>query len=116
MTCTNCQQEIADRSNFCNCCGARQHLAMRPCKRLLRSCVDRKIAGVCGGIGEYLEIDSTIIRLVCLLLLFVPVPLVPAIVAYSIAWLVMPQAPQVAHAEPKSADPRPAMPNSAQQA
>jgi phage shock protein PspC (stress-responsive transcriptional regulator) len=62
-------------------------------KRLMRSSTDRKIAGVCGGIAEYFDIDSTVVRLVWLVLLFIPVPIVPSIVAYIVAWLVMPQAP-----------------------
>jgi phage shock protein C len=33
-------------------------------KQLFRSKDDRMIAGVCGGIGEYLDIDPTIIRLI----------------------------------------------------
>ncbi|NMA55074.1 MAG: PspC domain-containing protein [Firmicutes bacterium] len=33
-------------------------------KRLYKSRTDRKIAGVCGGIGEYLNIDPTIIRII----------------------------------------------------
>lgn len=116
MTCTHCQHEISDGSNFCNACGARQHVGTRPYKRLMRSSVDRKIAGVCGGIAEYLEIDSTVVRLVSLFLLLVPVPLVPAIVAYLIAWLVMPLAPlPLGHAAAKSEVP-PAVPNSAQHA
>jgi phage shock protein C len=57
------------------------------------SSTDRKIAGVCGGIAEYFDIDSTVVRLVWLVLLFIPVPIVPSIVAYIVAWLVMPQAP-----------------------
>ena len=32
-------------------------------KKLTRSATDRKIAGVCGGIGEYLKVDSTVIRI-----------------------------------------------------
>ncbi len=32
-------------------------------KKLYLSRTDKKLAGVCGGIGEYLEMDSTIIRL-----------------------------------------------------
>ena len=31
--------------------------------KLYRSCTDRKIAGVCGGLGKHLNIDPTIIRL-----------------------------------------------------
>jgi len=59
----------------------------------MRSVVDCKIAGVCGGIAEYLEIDSTLVRLIWVLLILMPVPLVPAFVGYFVAWLVMPQAP-----------------------
>ena len=33
-------------------------------KRLCKSATDRKVAGVCGGIAEYLNCDSMIIRLV----------------------------------------------------
>ena len=32
-------------------------------RRLTRSRYDRKVAGVCGGIGEYLGIDPTVIRI-----------------------------------------------------
>lgn len=97
MICGNCQREIAEYSNFCYFCGARQHAAPvgppRATRRLMRSVVDCKIAGVCGGIAEYLEIDSTLVRLIWVLLVLMPVPLVPAFVGYFVAWLVMPQAP-----------------------
>jgi len=94
MTCGNCQREIADYSNFCYFCGARQPAApFHASRRLMRSVVDSKIAGVCGGIAEYLEIDSTLVRLIWVLLILIPVPLVPAIVGYFVAWIVMPLAP-----------------------
>ena len=32
-------------------------------KKLFRSSTDRKICGVCGGIAEYFNIDSTLVRL-----------------------------------------------------
>lgn len=38
-------------------------------KRLTRSIVDRKIAGVLGGIAEYFHIDSTLVRLIYVILL-----------------------------------------------
>jgi phage shock protein C len=95
MTCTHCQREIADYSNFCYFCGSRQYRATdgpaRAHKRLMRSSVDKKIGGVCGGFAEYLEVDSTLVRLIWLVAIFVPVPL--GLVAYFIAWLVMPLAP-----------------------
>lgn len=39
-------------------------------KKLQRSASDKKIFGVCGGIARYLEIDSTIIRLLWVIALF----------------------------------------------
>ena len=33
-------------------------------KRLYKSTVDRKLAGVCGGIAEYFDVDPTIVRLI----------------------------------------------------
>jgi len=109
MTCGNCQREIADYSNFCYFCGARQPAPAEPfrrSRRLMRSTVDCKIAGVCGGIAEYLEIDSTLVRLIWVLLILMPVPLVPAIVGYFVAWIVMPLAPYpVRPVEPPAAAP-----------
>ena len=37
-------------------------------KKLCRSYHDRKICGVCGGIGEYLGVDPTVVRLVFVVL------------------------------------------------
>jgi phage shock protein C len=97
MICTQCQREIADYSNFCHFCGTRQDAqpgcSPRIPKRLMRSVMDRKIAGVCGGIAEYLQVDSTIIRLLWVLAIILPIPLVPAFLGYFVAWLVMPEAP-----------------------
>ena len=38
-------------------------------KRLYRSRTDKKIAGVCGGLGKYFNIDPTIVRIVCVILM-----------------------------------------------
>ena len=95
MMCPNCRREIAEYSNFCYYCGARQQRASGVPgvqKRLMRSSVDCKIAGVCGGLAEYMDADSTIVRLVWVLV-FVFTGFVPAGIAYVIAWILMPQAP-----------------------
>lgn len=95
MTCPNCRRDIADYSNFCYYCGMRQQTSAGCApvqKRLMRSSVDCKIAGVCGGIAEYLDIDSTVVRLVWVLVTIFT-GLVPGALAYLIGWLVMPQAP-----------------------
>lgn len=39
-------------------------------KKLYRSKTDRKISGVCGGLAEYLAVDSTIIRILAVALMF----------------------------------------------
>jgi phage shock protein C len=96
MTCPNCHRDIAEYSNFCYFCGAKQARApggTPVARRLMRSSTDCKLAGVCGGIAEYLDVDSTVIRLIWVLLVLFPVPLVPAILGYCVAWLVMPRAP-----------------------
>lgn len=95
MTCPNCRRDIADYSNFCYYCGMRQQtnaVGVPIQKRLMRSSVDCKIAGVCGGIAEYLDIDPTAVRLVWILVVIFTA-LVPGCLAYLIGWLIMPQAP-----------------------
>lgn len=39
-------------------------------KKLTKSATDRKIFGVCGGLAEYFEVDSTIVRLVVFALMW----------------------------------------------
>jgi phage shock protein C len=96
MVCTNCHREIANESNFCYLCGARQPASYPPPgppKRLYRSVIDHKIGGVCGGLAEYWNVDPTMVRLVWFLLVLFPLPLLPAITGYIIAWIVLPKAP-----------------------
>jgi len=57
-------------------------------KRLYRSRKDRVISGVCGGIGEYFYVDSTIIRLVWVILIFLGGT---GIVAYILAAIIVPE-------------------------
>ena len=61
-------------------------------KRLYRSRKDRKIGGVCGGIGEYSNIDPTVVRLIAVLLLL-PGGL-PGLIPYIILWVVVPENPR----------------------
>ncbi len=58
-------------------------------KKLYRSVEDKKIAGVCGGLGEYFDIDPTIIRLIWLAMLFA---VGSGVLAYIIAWIIVPLA------------------------
>ena len=58
--------------------------------KLYKSDVDRKLCGVCGGIAEYLGIDSTIVRLIWVVLV---VFFGTGILAYIISALVIPDYP-----------------------
>jgi phage shock protein C len=58
-------------------------------KRLYRSDTDKKLAGVCGGMGEYFHMDSTIIRLIWIIVTVIT-GILPGIVAYIIAALIIP--------------------------
>ncbi|MFA5576036.1 MAG: PspC domain-containing protein [Tissierellaceae bacterium] len=59
-------------------------------KRLFLSDTDKKISGVCGGIGEYLGIDSTLIRLAWVLL-SIPTGGFLGLIAYIIAAAIIPR-------------------------
>lgn len=61
-------------------------------KRLFRSNSNKVIAGVCGGLGDYFEVDPVILRLAWLLIT-VFTGLVPGLVSYFLAVLVIPRHP-----------------------
>ncbi|AEV70446.1 PspC domain-containing protein [Acetivibrio clariflavus] len=60
-------------------------------RKLYLSNKDKKIQGVCGGIAEYLGIDSSIIRIICVLLAFASFG--SAILAYIACCLIIPEKP-----------------------
>lgn len=59
-------------------------------KKLHRSRIDRKIAGVCGGLGEYLDVDPTIVRLLAIVF-GIATGIFPFLIGYIIAWFVVPE-------------------------
>jgi phage shock protein C len=61
-------------------------------KKLYLSNDDKKIAGVCGGLGKYYNVDSTIIRLVWIIFAILT-GFFPGILVYLIAALVIPKEP-----------------------
>ena len=65
----------------------------QPIKRLYRSSTEARLAGVCGGLGQYLSFDPVIVRLLwvgitCL------TGVIPGVLAYLAAWLIVPLEPQ----------------------
>ena len=59
-------------------------------KKLYKSSTDKKICGVCGGIAEYFNVDSTLVRLALVLFCCVGGS---GVLAYIIAALVMSEDP-----------------------
>lgn len=57
-------------------------------KKLYRS-RHKMIGGVCGGLAEYLDIDPTVVRLIAVVLFFLP--LLPAALCYLLAWAIIPE-------------------------
>ena len=64
-------------------------------KHLYLSVTDKKIAGVCGGIAEYMELDSTIVRLLTVIVA-IATAFFPVFIAYVLAWIIIPSKPNEA--------------------
>lgn len=97
MYCTKCGTALDDAVRYCGQCGAATPNAPTtpltgPAPRpLMRSRYEGKIAGVCAGLAQYLEIDVTLVRLIWLVLTFTPPGV--GLIAYLVAWIVMPKEP-----------------------
>jgi len=59
-------------------------------KRLMRSNRHKMIAGVCGGIADYFNMDPTIVRILYVIVSIVSVAF-PGILAYIIMWIIIPK-------------------------
>jgi phage shock protein C len=90
MFCPQCGRETVERVNFCCQCGAALVTPPATRKVLQRSRVNRKIAGVCAGFAEYLELDPTLVRIVWLMLAFF---WGCGVLGYIVAWIIMPEEP-----------------------
>jgi phage shock protein C len=62
-------------------------------RRLYRSRNQRMVAGVCGGIAEYSNLDPTLVRVLFILLAFVTGGC--TLLAYPVLWIVVPDQPAV---------------------
>jgi phage shock protein C len=60
--------------------------------RLYRSRTEKKIAGICGGIGKLMDVDPTIIRLATVVLALAT-GFFPFFIGYLIAWWIVPEEP-----------------------
>ena len=62
-------------------------------ERLYRSETNRQLAGVCGGLAAYFKVDATLIRLTFVVLTIYPGAIIGGVIAYVVAWMVIPLAP-----------------------
>jgi phage shock protein C len=89
MYCNYCGKVIPDDANLCSYCGTRVTGAVAR-MRLVRPRKGRKIAGVCQGFGEYFDLDPSLIRVVWLICVICGGV---GLVAYIVAWIVIPEEP-----------------------
>jgi phage shock protein C len=96
MYCNSCGKQIQDDANLCAYCGRRVGYVAAEPQKLMRppkNSPDRKIAGVCASFAEYFDLDVTIVRVVWLIVALFGGG---GVLAYIIAWIVMPEAPELA--------------------
>src|SRR5436305_14943080 len=85
MYCTTCGGALEGSEKYCSQCGTSTGSrftmpASGPAPRLTRSTYDTKIGGVCGGLAQYLVVDSTLVRLVWLIATICFPPLLIALI------------------------------------
>lgn len=68
-------------------------------KRLFRSRSDRMLAGVCGGLGEYLNVDPTLVRILWVVLSIFPGTIIGGVLVYVVLAVIVPEEPVTAGAQ-----------------
>jgi phage shock protein C len=93
MYCNACGKAIVDDGRFCSYCGNVVGNPPIP-KKLIRSRSDRKIAGVCSGFAHYLELDVSLVRILWFFIMLAT-GVVPGLIAYILAWIIIPEEPEL---------------------
>jgi phage shock protein C len=105
MYCCNCGRQMEDEARFCSACGTARPPVRPPMgdpngrMALSRIRDGKKIAGVCGGIARYFDVDVTLIRI-----MFILVTVFTGIgaIAYPVCWIAMPQDPPRIYPSPST--------------
>jgi phage shock protein PspC (stress-responsive transcriptional regulator) len=92
MTCRRCARDLETESAFCRYCGAPVQESQESAapRRLTRRPAEGKLGGVCAGIAAYLNTDPTVVRLIWVILSVVPGVIIGGVIAYAVAWLLLP--------------------------
>ncbi len=92
MFCTKCGNELTEKDRFCSQCGRALNTgAAGPAPSSRRLALDvehKKIAGVCAGFARYMNIDVILVRIIWLVL---AISGGVGLIAYLIAWILMPK-------------------------
>ena len=64
---------------------------MDPTRKLYRSRTNRKLAGICGGLGQYFNLDATLLRVLFVLLAVLGGS---GLILYLALWIIVPREPQ----------------------
>jgi phage shock protein C len=64
---------------------------MEPTRKLYRSRTNRKLAGICGGLGQYFNVDATLLRVLFVLLAVLGGS---GLILYLALWVIVPREPQ----------------------
>ena len=75
-------------------------------KKLTRSVQDRTLAGECGGCADLMNLDPTLVRLGVVLAAFLTA-IAPVMLAYLVAWVIVPEAPVESGSGPGPPEPPP---------
>jgi phage shock protein C len=97
MYCPHCGKPLDETARFCSVCGAAAqplYSQVPPASalrgQLTRSRHNRLIAGICAGLAQHYGWDLSLVRVLCaLLIVFTGVGLI----AYLVAWIVIPEEP-----------------------
>ncbi len=94
MHCTACGQELNLGARFCSSCGqvvSSPAWSPPPAPRLVRPLYGRMLAGVCAGVAQHFGWDVTPVRLIVLLVVLCGFG--SPLIAYIVAWIVIPNEP-----------------------